>query len=105
MEKEKHEKTVKQLQGFWIDFAKKQQLRSQGKPERGCDNIVNNQDFSDSRSCAVSKPPELSQPEDDEVFVQEKSNANLANRIEPVIILKSETSNNQNNLLIPKHRK
>ena len=61
--------------------------------------------YFDSRSCADSKPPELSQPEDDEVFVQEKSNANLANRIEPVIILKSETSNNQNNLLIPKHRK
>ena len=49
MEKEKREKTVKQLQGFWIDFAKKLQLRSQGKPEKGCDNIENNQDFSNRR--------------------------------------------------------
>ena len=49
IEKEKREKTVKQLQGFWIDFAKKQQFRSQGKPEKGCDNIENNQDFSNRR--------------------------------------------------------
>ena len=86
--KEIEKKTVKQLQGFWKDFAEKQRLRSQEIPGR--DIVTNNQVLSVSRTSNAGKPPELAKPTEDDVFLPLKieNNANLTSSDKPATISK-----------------
>ena len=96
------QKTVKQLQSFWKDFAEKQRIRSQEIPARGCDVVANNQVLTSSEISNAGKPPELAKPTEDEVFLplNDESNDNSASSVKPATNL--ELSNH--NLLILKSR-